>query len=348
MPLNIHFLNVGQGDCTVIDFPSGRLALIDINNGKTLDASTRNEVVAQYRATRANQYQSNLAALAGLVGPILEQNYVKEQEAKTTDPIAYLDHWFPGRQFFRVVITHPDMDHMTGLHRLYFQTGRSVSNFWHTGPAEFNLATTTQQEWDSCPYDKRDWDTYKALRASPADNPTSLRLYAGQQGTFWTDDGVQILAPSPALEKKAVELDQPNIISMAFMVSYKGINVVLGGDATADESWPDIVGRVALPRVSILKASHHGRKSGYHQPAVKAMSPWLTITSVGQTEHDATESYRQYSDYTVSLRDAGDIRIRIDDDGKWYYEPDLSQHWKTKKAPVQLRMPPPPPPFRFR
>jgi competence protein ComEC len=101
VPLRIHFLNVGQGDCTVIEFPSGRLTLIDINNGRTLDASTRNEVLAQYRATRANQYQGNLAALAGLVGPILEQNYVKEEEAKTTDPIAYLDHWLPGQHFFR-------------------------------------------------------------------------------------------------------------------------------------------------------------------------------------------------------------------------------------------------------
>lgn len=339
MPLRIHFLNVGQGDCTIVEFPSGRLTLIDINNGKTLDASTRNEVLAQYRATRANEYQSNLAALAGLMAPILEQNYVKEEEAKTTDPIAYLDHWLPGQHFFRVIITHPDMDHMTGLHRLYAQTGRAISNFWHSGPAEFNLATTTQQEWDSCPYDKRDWDTYKALRASAGDDPTSLRLYAGQQGTFWTDDGIYILSPTAALEKRAIEADQPNIISMAFMISYKGINVVLGGDATADESWPDIVGRVALPKVSVLKASHHGRRSGYHQPAVKAMIPWLTITSVGQAEHDATDLYRQYSEHTVSLRDAGDIRIRIDDDGKWYYETPIDQHWKDRRVAIPAPLP---------
>ena len=343
MPLKIHFLNVGQGDCTVIEFPSGRLALVDINNGKTLDASTRDEVLAQYRATRATQQQNNLVALANLLGVMLEQNYLKQEEAKTTDPIAYLDHWLLGRDFFRVVITHPDMDHMTGLHRLYIQTGRRIDNFWHSGPHEFNLATTTAQEWADCPYDKRDWDTYKALRASANNSPTSLRLYSGQQGHFWTDDGVEILAPSAALEKKAVELDQPNIISMAFMITYAGRRVVVGGDATADESWPDICSRVALPIVSVLKASHHGRKSGYHQPAVKALSPWLTITSVGQTEHDATESYRQYSDYTVSLRDAGDIRITINDDGQWYCDPDLSHHWKPKKTQVGTPPPPRPP-----
>src|SRR5207247_6520313 len=110
------------------------------------------------------------------LGPVLEQNYVKEQEAKTTDPIAYLDHWFPGRAFFRVVITHPDMDHMTGLHRLHAQTGRHIGNFWHSGSNDFNLATTTAKEWANCPYDKRDWHTYKALRASTTKNPTSIHM----------------------------------------------------------------------------------------------------------------------------------------------------------------------------
>ena len=31
-----HFLNVGHGDCTFIELPSGRLMMIDINNSKSL------------------------------------------------------------------------------------------------------------------------------------------------------------------------------------------------------------------------------------------------------------------------------------------------------------------------
>lgn len=340
MPLTIHFLNVGQGDCTVLDFPSGRLTLVDINNGKSLDASTRDEVLAQYRATRV--HQQNLSFLQVLGNQILEQNYLKEQEEKTTDPIAYLDHWLPRRDVFRMIVTHPDMDHMTGLHRLHAQSGRSITNFWHSGPHNFNLSATTDQEWASCPYDKRDWDTYQRLRNSGA-NPKALRPYAGEANQFWAEDGIEILAPSLALEKKAVELDQPNAISMVLLIRYAGINVLLGGDATEEHSWPDIFGRVVLPRASILKASHHGRRTGYYQPAVKALSPWLTITSVGQAEHDATELYRQYSDYTVSLRDTGDIRVTIHENGQWFYEPSLPPHWKPKKIP-----PPPALPVRRR
>jgi hypothetical protein len=91
------------------------------------------------------------------------------------------------------------------------------------------------------------------------------------------------------------------------------------------------VAKGVVGHVDVLKASHHGRKTGYYGPAVKAMSPWLTITSVAEVEYNATPSYRRYSDYTVSLRKAGDIRITIDDDGRMYYDPAaIAQHWKTK------------------
>ena len=80
----------------------------------------------------------------------------------------------------------------------------------------------------------------------------------------------------------------------------------------------------------VLKGSHHGRKSGYYGPAVKAMAPWLTITSVADAEHDATENYRRYSEYTVSLRKAGDILITIADDGTLYYPRGIETHWKLK------------------
>jgi len=65
---------------------------------------------------------------------------------------------------------------------------------------------------------------------------------------------------------------------------------------------------------------------------VKEMSPWLTITSVGDAEHDATNNYRRYSEYTVSLRKAGNICLTIDDDGMLYYPPHLKKHWKPRKA----------------
>jgi hypothetical protein len=73
-----------------------------------------------------------------------------------------------------------------------------------------------------------------------------------------------------------------------------------------------------------------GRKSGYYGPAVKKLSPWLTITSVGEAAHDATNNYRRYSEYTVSLRKSGDIGITIGEDGMLYYSSNIEDHWKQK------------------
>lgn len=52
MPLKIHFLNVGRGDCTIVEFPSGHVGVIDIDNLKVLDPDSRNELLEAYRETR--------------------------------------------------------------------------------------------------------------------------------------------------------------------------------------------------------------------------------------------------------------------------------------------------------
>jgi hypothetical protein len=51
---------------------------------------------------------------------------------------------------------------------------------------------------------------------------------------------------------------------------------------------------------------------------------------VGSVEHDATDGYRQYSQHTVSLRRAGNIWIKIDDNGDLYYPKAIEEHWKGK------------------
>jgi beta-lactamase superfamily II metal-dependent hydrolase len=328
VPLKAHFLNVGQGDCTIIEFPSGRIAMVDIDNLNVLDDDTRAEILQEYRESVAFL----LAELTGQDVERLENEFVRAKERELTDPLAYYDaHVGATTDIFRFLVTHPDMDHMTGLHRLHEQDGRkSIVNFWHIGPYDFNLADCTSEDWGGFRYDSRDWETYKELRAS-AVSPVSLEMRQGAQGHYWTEDGVELWAPTPQLVKLAVDRDDPNIISMVLKITYKGKSIVLGGDATGEESWPAIM-PVVTGDVLVLKASHHGRKTGYYGPAVKQMAPWLTITSVGEKEHDATEGYRQYSEYTVSLRKAGDIRVTIEDDGRAYYDPDLSQFWKPRKA----------------
>jgi beta-lactamase superfamily II metal-dependent hydrolase len=329
MPLKVHFLNVGRGDCTIIEFPSGRIGIVDIDNLRILDPSTREELLEEYR--RSSGY-----ALARIRNPAgvrrAEIEFLKNVANKLTDPLAYYDaHVGQFMDIHRLIITHPDMDHMTGLFRLYRQDpNKKIQNFWHSGPHDFNLAQTTEDEWARCPYDRRDWLTYKHLQRKKT-LPTATQFYQGDSSPLLEEDGIEVWAPTPELEALAVRKNASNIISTVLKISYMGHSIVLGGDATADETWPTIYPRLDMGGITVLKASHHGRRSGYYRPAVKEMSPWLTITSVGERAHDATENYRRYSNYTVSLRKAGDIAIMVDDNGVLWYPEEISQHWKELK-----------------
>ena len=327
MPLKAHFLNVGRGDCTIIEFPSGRVAVVDIYNLKALDEDTSLELLAENI-----EHIKKVAELAGTSMKSAAVAFLKKASEQLTDPLEYYDTYIGEyKDIFRFIITHPDMDHMTGLYRLHEQEPvKDIWNFWHTGYEDFNLADT---DWsDSYGYDERDWETYKELRTS-TNLPKALKKQRGSTGEFWTEDGIEIWAPTPELEKLAIEKDKPNIISMVLKISYQDRSIMLGGDATSEETWPTIWPYTPMSNIDILKASHHGRKSGYYQKAVEEMAPKLTITSVGnERKHDATENYRKYSDYTVSLRKSGDITVTIEDDGSLTYSPNIKEHWKPKKT----------------
>ncbi len=79
MPLKIHFLNVGRGDCTIIEFPSGNLTMVDIDNLKDLDPTTKGGILAEV--------QKSLGPLAFL----MERQKLAEAEAKITDPFEYFE-----------------------------------------------------------------------------------------------------------------------------------------------------------------------------------------------------------------------------------------------------------------
>src|SRR4051812_42735751 len=107
MPVTCHFLNVGHGDCTIIEHASGRLTMIDINNSKSLPESDEDAL--------AWQAGVSLQAFRASTTRTWEDYY----RSLLVDPFEYYQERWPGRGIFRYVQTHPDMDHMSGLHRFF-------------------------------------------------------------------------------------------------------------------------------------------------------------------------------------------------------------------------------------
>ena len=121
-----HFLNVGKGNCTIIEFPSGRLSVIDIDDSRSISEDERYFI---------------------LEGTL--------KRVKLTDPIVYITDNFKN-EIFRFILTHPDMDHMSGIKELFNR--KKVINFWDTDNNKYIDPDT----WDNSPYNKEDWDFIRA------------------------------------------------------------------------------------------------------------------------------------------------------------------------------------------
>jgi len=287
--------------------------MIDINNGDDLDFDSARQIGSTLRpGNPLNELELMAARLARYSHSRLLAEY--GYDISLTNPVAFLRARYPGRPIFRYIQSHPDLDHMRGLAALRSE-GSEVVNFWdtvHDKAPDF--------QWDS---DEQDWKEYSAYREARM-GATVLRINRGVRNQFYNQDpdgvgdgdGLYILSPTPEITRVATESENTNNLSYVLWFQYRGIRVVLGGDAE-DEVWDSVVGHYGNGlKCHVLKASHHGRDSGYHQRAVELMNPEYTVVSVGKKpENDASNKYRQYGGHVWSTRWRGTISLRIDDQG---------------------------------
>jgi len=109
--LKVYFLNVGHGNCTIIEHESGNVTMIDINNGTEIDEESAEEIVEQLG------YQ--LEQLIKIIESSNLTPYEILQKAgyttTLTNPIQFYTQKFGTKEIFLYIQTHPDMDHLRGL-----------------------------------------------------------------------------------------------------------------------------------------------------------------------------------------------------------------------------------------
>lgn len=289
--LKIHFLNVGHGDCTIIEFPD-RLTVVDINACKKFAAESETELRKRYRS----QYLANPFLAGGSLASMLagDEQHVKTMlaadSAKLIDPVSYITTHFPGQAIFRYIQTHPDMDHMAGLYRLIQEKRIEIVNFWDT--RHIIEKDETAMRGANVNFDIKDWHIYQQIRKGKTDTKV-LFLAAGDQGHYYSEDGITVWAPWSHDAQNDPNAD-PNDLSYVLHVQFQQCSILLGGDLS-EARWEQLYAgwKGRFPKINLLKPSHHGRKSGYHRPSVQAMAPDVSVVSVGdlKKKHDATASY---------------------------------------------------------
>lgn len=273
----IHFLNVKQGDCSIIRHNSGRITVIDVCNAKPPD-------------TKAEK----LTALMGMLEKGISGNF--QQKKHPVNPISYLqDHSI--KEIFRYIQTHPDMDHMDGIKALFDEF--SPDNLWDTD----NKKEIDDTSWENSPYSEVDWQFYKNLRdTKPTEGPKRLTLLDAAEGKYYNigennipgGDGIFILAPNKELIDSANETDDDyNDCSYVLLFQSGSNRIVFGGDSH-DDTWEYILDQYSdkVNNVDLLIAPHHGRDSGRSYKFLDTLKPTLTFFGNARSEHLAYSKWR--------------------------------------------------------
>lgn len=292
----VHFLNVRDGDCSVIQHNSDHVSVIDVCNAFKVEEEPLRLSMLESYATKA--------AVSG--------NFSRKEYPD--NPIAYLqDRGI--RSVFRFIATHPDMDHLDGL-KAFFEEF-SPANFWDTDNQK------AIKEFDTSRFDYDDWEFYEHLRdTKPTANPKRLVLYSGARGMYYNQaedgatggDGLHILAPTHELIDAAHDSDDYNDACYVLLYRSGGFRILFGGDAH-DETWNHVLANhlSAVSNVDVLIAPHHGRDSDRDYTFLDVTNPTLTLFGNARSKDLAYSAWNNRKLQFITNNQAGTIMMNVED-----------------------------------
>lgn len=295
----IHFLNVLEGDCNIIQHDSRRTTVIDISNGYN-DYDTEEEIAVKKSQIRKDMYLRTQV-------PSDKKDY--KQKGMPDNPISYLKQKSI-KNIFRFIVTHPDMDHLDGIKDLFEEF--NISNFWDT-----NNKKEISDKADSGGYNMEDWKFYKNLRDGKITPSTRLTYYSGNSNLYYNEDNIQILSPTPAILKSCNEKKDWNDSSYVLLYTppKKGgghWKILFAGDSE-DLTWEHIIKNHSdkVKNIDILFAPHHGRDSGRNFGYLKSLTPTITLFGNANSNHLA---YAKYPETRITNNQAGYIILDISEE----------------------------------
>ncbi len=315
----IHFLNVLEGDCNIIQHDSDRVTVIDVSNAYN-DIDTEEE-----KKVKASEMRKLMIARTQV--PSDKKDY---QQKKTPDnPILYLKK-YGIKNIFRFIITHPDMDHLDGIKDLY--TECNISNTWDT---DNNKTIETGANFAG--YNKEDWDFYLKIRNSKLSTTKRLTYFAAQENSYYTEDHIRILSPTSELLKNANKNGDYNDLSYVLLFTPPKTNngnwkILFAGDSD-NATWEHILANhvAEVSNIDVLFAPHHGRDSGRNFDFLKTLNPRVTLFGNASSKHLA---YNSYKPTRLTNNQAGYIVLDIKDNEIIFYVKnyDFAKVYKDKRG----------------
>jgi competence protein ComEC len=281
--LVVHFLDVGQGDAALIEFPRGTTMLVDAGGELRIGETSKK--------TATPAYGSESEPLAA------------DAEAAFTDSAFHVGEavvsrflWSQGRTNLDYALaTHSHADHMGGLQ--YVERNFSVG----------------QALVGRTPTDEREFRIFR--RASLV---TSTRVGVVESGQQFDIEGVkvQVLWPPPPA---VIPITSGNDDSVVLRLVYGSVAILLAGDielaaerGLLESGW-DL-------RADVLKVPHHGSRTSSTEQFLEAVRPRAAVISVGERSrfgHPHLSVIARYQKKAVRLFLTGrDGTVTVQTDGQ--------------------------------
>lgn len=316
----IHFLNVLEGDCNIIQHDSGRLTVMDVSNAYNdydtpEETAKKNSIERRIMLNRTNV-------------PSDKKDY--GQKKYPDNPIEYLKNRIKTSDIFRFIVTHPDMDHLDGIKDLYEEF--NIINTWDTD----NNKVLDLNNFGAG-YNKEDWKFYTSLRAGNVADTKRLTYFAGNSNSYYNDDNIKILCPTADLVRNANVTKDYNDSSYVILFTPPKKNgqrwkFLFAGDSH-DDSWEYILEnhKTEVSDIDVLFAPHHGRDSDRDYTFLKTLKPKVTLFGNAKSGHLA---YSCYPETRITNNQAGYVVIDISEEKIVFYVKnyDFARDYKAKRG----------------
>src|SRR5690606_33276137 len=146
------------------------------------DYDTEEELAVKQSQIRKDMYERTQV-------PSDKKDY--KQKRHPDNPIHYLNK-HKIKDIFRLIITHPDMDHLDGIKDFF--TEFSITNMWDTDNKK-----EISDKANSGGYNMEDWKFYKSIRDGKITPSTRLTYYSGNSNLYYNQDHIEILSPTHSI-----------------------------------------------------------------------------------------------------------------------------------------------------
>lgn len=141
-------------------------------------------------------------------------------------------------------------------------------------------------------------------------------------GVVWTGKGTEVVNTLPSGDEVVAAKGSENIQSVGFVLSYGKFNYFTAGDIQYNDSdnyaWKDVESKVAkvVPAVEVMKASHHGTAHCNGEAILRKLSPqtvviqpWRDVQPNPETIARMFEANKDCQIFTTNMTEANKPRL---------------------------------------